>query len=235
MPFRFKQYTVDDAGCPMKVGTDSVLLGAWANLENSRTVLDIGTGCGLLALIAAQRSEASVTAIEIDPDAVKAANNNFKSSPWPGRLKAICISLQKFTEDGNMQLFDHIISNPPYFINSLKAPDPERSNARHTDQLPYELLASASAKLLKPDGRLSLVLPMNESEIFRKISEDYGLYINNKLNIVPKEGKPANRVLMEFGLFENLYYWEETLMIRDQSGDYTNDYKELTREFYLNF
>jgi tRNA1Val (adenine37-N6)-methyltransferase len=235
MSFRFKQFSVDDINCPMKVGTDSVLLGAWAKLEKSRKILDIGTGCGLLALMAAQRSKATITAIDIDTDAIKAAKSNFLLSLWKNRLEARRFGLQEYAAICPAATFDHIITNPPFFINSLKAPDPERSNARHTDQLPYDLLASASAKLLKTDGRLSLVLPVNESEIFRKIAEVHGLYINNKLNIVPKKGKPANRVLIEFGLFENLYYWEENLMIRDQSGDYTNDYKEMTREFYLNF
>lgn len=235
MPFSFKQFIVDDSNCPMKVGTDSVLLGAWARLEKSRRILDIGTGCGLLTLMAAQRSKAAITAIDIDADAIIAAESNFLSSPWKNRLEALQTDLQKYATKCPPATFDHLITNPPFFINSLKAPDPERSNARHTDQLPYELLASSSAKLLKPDGRLSLVLPVNESEIFRKIAEVHGLYILNKVIIFPKEGKPANRVLMEFGLFMNLYYWEEDLMIRDQSGEYTNDYKELTKDFYLNF
>jgi tRNA1Val (adenine37-N6)-methyltransferase len=122
MAFRFKQFSVDDTGCPMKVGTDSVLLGAWAALENSRTILDIGTGCGLLAMIAAQRSEATITAIEIDPAAIEVAKSNFKRSLWSDRLEGICISLQEYLKEENPGLFDHIISNPPYFINSLKAP-----------------------------------------------------------------------------------------------------------------
>lgn len=235
MPFRFKEFIVDDSNCPMKVGTDSVLLGAWARLEKSRRILDIGTGCGLLALMAAQRSKAVTTAIDIDADAINAAESNFLSSPWKNRFEALQTSLQEYAAKCPPATFDHIITNPPFFINSLKAPDPERSNARHTDQLPYEMLASASAKLLKPDGRISVVLPVNESEIFRKIAEVYGLYLNNKLNIVPKKGKPGNRVLMEFGFLRSLYFKIDDLIIRDQSGDYTSDYKELTREFYLNF
>lgn len=235
MPFQFKEFKVDDSNCPMKVGTDSVLLGAWARIEESRRILDIGTGCGLLALMAAQRSNAIITAIDIDADAIKAAESNFLSSPWKNRLEALQAGLQEYAAKCPPATFDHIITNPPFFINSLKAPGKERSNARHTDQLPYELLASASSKLLKPDGRLSLVLPVNESEIFRRIAEAQGLFINNKMNIVPKKGKPGNRVLIEFRLIKNLDYWEEELMIRDQSGGYTNDYKELTMEFYLNF
>jgi len=235
MPFRFKQFSVDDTGCPMKVGTDSVLLGAWANLENCMRILDIGTGCGLLALMTAQRSSAKITAIDIDADAIKAAESNFFLSPWNDRLEAWQTGLQEYAPICPTATFDHIITNPPFFINSLKAPDPERSNARHTDQLPYELLASASAKLLKHNGRLSMVLPVNESEIFKKIASENGLSLVEQLCIIPRQGKPANRLLMEFGLEKKSYFRSGDLTIRDQSGEYTNEYKELTKDFYPNF
>jgi tRNA1Val (adenine37-N6)-methyltransferase len=234
MPFRFKQFSVDDTGCPMKVGTDSVLLGAWANLENSRTILDIGTGCGLLALIAAQRSEASVTAIEIDPEAVEIASTNFKNSPWSKRLEAICISLQKYTGEGNGQQFDHIISNPPYFINSLKAPGKERSNARHTDLLPYEVIAEAVTKLLAPEGSFSLILPYNESIVFKTKASKSGLHQTAEMPVIPKEGKSANRVLLEFKKIP-AQVRHSSLIIRHSNGEYTEEYKNLTKLFYLSF
>ena len=235
MPFRFKQFIVEDSNCPMKVGTDSVLLGAWARLENCSRILDIGTGCGLLALMAAQRSEAQITGIDIDLSAIGAAAENFVSSPWSGRLTALQTSLQDYAMDDTLHSFDHIISNPPYFINSLKAPELQRSNARHTDLLPFELLASAPAKLLSPDGRLSLVLPVNESEIFTGIAEQNGLHLAGMLQIFPRQGKPANRVLMEFGRIKKTIILTSGLVIRDVSGEYTSDYKALTKDFYLNF
>lgn len=219
----------------MKVGTDSVLLGAWARLENCSHILDIGTGCGLLALMAAQRSEAQITGIDLDKSAIGTAAQNFSLSPWSCRLTALQTSLQEYSLHYTLHSFDHIISNPPYFINSLKAPELQRSNARHTDLLPFELLASAPAKLLSPEGRLSLVLPVNESEIFTGIAEQNGLHLARLLQIIPRQGKPANRVLMELGRIKYPEILTNELVIRDASGEYTGDYKALTKDFYLNF
>jgi len=234
MPFRFKQFVVDDAACPMKVGTDSVLLGAWARLENSLSILDIGTGCGLLSLMAAQRSEAQITAIDIDPVATETARANFMISPWADRIEARCVSLQDFVKGQKETDFDHIVSNPPFFINSLKAPDPERSNTRHNDLLPFEDLAFASARLLAPGGRLSLVLPVTESAVFIDISSKFGLFLTRKLTVIPKAGKEANRLLLEFAR-QQMPMENSELTIRNESGEYTTEYKKLTRDFYLNF
>lgn len=234
MPFRFKQFVVDDAACPMKVGTDSVLLGAWARLENSPGILDIGTGCGLLALMAAQRSDARITAIDIDPVATASAAANFRISPWDGRLTARCIRLQDFQNEPEAGNFDHIISNPPFFINSLKAPDAERSQARHNDLLPFEDLAFASARLLAPDGRLSMVLPVAEGYLFIDIAAKTRLFLVRKLTVIPKAGKEANRLLLEFAR-QQMPMESTELTIRNESGEYTNEYKKLTSLFYLDF
>ncbi|MFH1121106.1 MAG: methyltransferase [Bacteroidota bacterium] len=234
MPFRFKQFVVDDAACPMKVGTDSVLLGAWAKLENSLSILDIGTGCGLLALMAAQRSEALITAIDIDPVANGSAAANFRISPWAGRLTARCIRVQDFQNETEAGNFDHIISNPPFFINSLKAPDPERSNARHNDLLPIEDLVKAVVKLLSPEGRFSLILPVQESIVFTDLANVAGLFLVSVITVIPKTGKEANRMLLEFGM-QQMNVETSALTIRDASGEFTTEYKKLTRDFYLNF
>lgn len=235
MAFRFKQFSVDDATSTMKVGTDSVLLGAWAGLENSRIILDIGTGSGLLALMAAQRSKAEIMAIDNDPAAIDSAKLNISLCPWSKRIEILHQSLQDYTEKCMPESFDFIISNPPFFINSLKAPDAGRSNARHTDLLPFEILAAASVKLLTPEGKLSLVLPVNESNIFSRIAEENGLYLHRKMMIIPKQDKPANRVLVEFGFMINRNVSNTTLIIRDLSGEYSREYRELTKDFYLNF
>ena len=235
MAFRFKKFSVDDATSTMKVGTDSVLLGAWAGLENSTKILDIGTGCGLLALMAAQRSQAEIMAIDIDPAAIDSAQLNISLCQWSKRIEVLNLSLQDYALQCLPKSFDFIISNPPFFINSLKAPDAGRSNARHTDLLPFEMLAAASAKLLTPDGKLSLVLPVNESLIFSKIAEENGLYPHRKMMIIPKQGKPANRVLVEFGFMINRNVSNTTMIIRDLSGEYSREYTELTKDFYLNF
>lgn len=235
MAFRFKQFAVDDAASTMKVGTDSVLLGAWAGLENSRKILDIGTGSGLLALMAAQRSQAEIMAIDNDPDAIVSANLNISQCPWSNRIEVKHLSLQDYATQCLPKSFDFVVSNPPFFINSLKAPDAGRSNARHTDLLPFEILAAASEKLLTPEGKLSLVLPVNESNIFSRIAEESGLYLHRKMMIIPKQGKPANRTLVEFGFMINRDVNNTTLIIRDLSGEYSHEYRELTKDFYLNF
>ncbi len=234
MTFRFKQFGIDDSGCSMKVGTDSVLLGAWADLPENGRILDIGTGCGLLALMAAQRSKASIYGIEIDEASAHQAVLNFSRSPWSNRLEAQCISLQEFA-NAQPQLFSHILTNPPYFVNSLKAPEVGRSRARHNDELPFEVLATLSFRLLTPDGKLSLVLPVNEAALFRTVAEQAGFHPNRILHVRPFENRPANRILMEFGKTAGQTITEEWLSIRGEDKNYTAEYKTLTRDFYLNF
>ncbi len=234
MAFRFKQFSVEDANCPMKVGTDSVLLGAWAKFDDCRQILDIGTGCGLIALMAAQQSQADIVAIDIDPKAIETAESNFKSSQWTDRLIAQCICLLEFSNTFTSQAFDHIITNPPFFNNSLKAPIAERSNARHTDLLSFEMLASATNRLLKPEGKFSLILPIKEGRLFAEIAKANHLYLTTSLIIVPKTGKPANRMLMQFEKSVKPAFTDE-LLIREANGEYTTAYKKLTGDFYLNF
>jgi len=219
----------------MKVGTDSVLLGAWARLQNSRHILDIGTGCGLLALMAAQRSEAQIIAIDVDQPAIETAAQNFSLSPWSSRLTALQTSLQEYSLKNTLHSYDHIISNPPYFINSLKAPEIQRSNARHTDLLPFAILAELSAGLLTDKGLLSLILPVNESEIYTQLAKVHHLFPSRQLNVIPRAGRTANRILMEFSKSEITETGIEELVIRDSSGNYTDAYQQLTRDFYLNF
>ena len=154
--FRFKRFSVLQSAQVHKVGTDGVLLGAWANFSDSKTILDIGTGTGLIALMAAQKSNAKITALDDDPQAIEISQLNFTNSPWQSRLTATCCALQKY-EPG--LLFDHIVSNPPFFVNSLKSPDSLRNIKRQADSLPHEILILAQKKLLKPDGKFSVILP----------------------------------------------------------------------------
>ncbi|MBW6492245.1 MAG: methyltransferase [Lentimicrobium sp.] len=233
MSFRFKQFSVDDSECPMKVGTDSVLLGAWANLPENGHILDIGTGCGLLALMAAQRSMAQITAIDINSQSVDQAKENFISSPWSNRLRALSESLQDFAMT-TATTFNHIISNPPYFVNSVKAPDKSRSGARHNDELPFQVLASLSSKLLNSNGRFSLILPKTQADLFVKIAFGENLFLERQLIISPFQNRAANRILLEFSkkIHENVTI--DTLFIRSNNS-YADAYKQLTRDFYLNF
>lgn len=231
MAFRFKQFSVDDSACAMKVGTDSVLLGSWASLDDATAILDIGTGSGLLALMAAQRSSATITAIDIDAQACHQATANFLNSPWSGRIICHNTGLENF-RIGNKH-FDHIITNPPFFINSLKSPEKDRNTARHTDSLPAETLMKQSASMLAPAGKLSLIFPLQDKQNIINLSIDNSLHLSRYTEIIPKQGKEPNRVLMEFSRYQVNEVMSSTIVIRDANSRYTPEYISLTEPFYL--
>lgn len=155
--FRFKQFAVRQDRCPMKVGTDGVLLGAWAEVRpGDRRMLDVGTGTGLIALMLAQRSAAWITAVDIDVECATQAAENFAASPWADRLDAVSVAVQRYDP---VEKFDLIVSNPPYYVDSLLSPDEGRNTARHAAGLPFGELAAAVVRLLSPGGRFALVLP----------------------------------------------------------------------------
>jgi tRNA1Val (adenine37-N6)-methyltransferase len=228
-PFRFKQFTVDDSKCAMKVGTDGVLLGAWVDVSAAETILDIGTGCGVIALMVAQRSKAHITAIDIDESAALQSKENFLSSPWQERMKAIHIAVQQFQPD---YLFDLIICNPPFFKNALKTPFHERNLARHNDTLSFESLVSQVNRLLSETGKFVFILPVDEAYEVIHIASSRRLHVSRCCNVYSREDKFPNRILAELSRKES---GESVsfLTIRDQNNKYTTEYKELTKDFYL--
>lgn len=237
--FQFKQFTIDQSLCAMKVGTDGVTLGAVADVEKARRVLDIGCGTGLLCLMTAQRNgTAEIVGIDIDEDAVRGATQNCEASKWAGRISIVGKSLQEFVEAAP-SAFDKIITNPPYFEDSLKAPKASRTLARHTDSLPFSELASSASTLLSDDGSLSIILPTDAHEKFEKIAEEYGLYLSKKTLVYPKPGAEVKRVVGEFVKIKNdeckMQNVEiETLTVETEiRHQYTDDYIRLTKEFYL--
>ena len=230
--FTFKQFTVYHDICAMKVGVDGVLLGAWTPVNSAARILDVGTGSGLIALMLAQRSEAEITAIDLDDGAIRQARINFMHSPWNNRLKLIHHSFQDYA-DSKPDLFDLIVSNPPYFIDSLKAPDDSRALARHTDSLNHEELLSGSVKLLKKTGRICMILPVDEGLQCVKLAEKFQLFCLQKVFIYPKPGKPAKRVLLEFGFYA-IKTPESSLTIENETRhSWSDDYISLTKDFYL--
>lgn len=163
--FQFKQFTVRHDKCAMKVGTDGVLLGAWAPVQNAKYILDVGAGSGLISLQLAQRNPwASITSIEIDPAAAAQAKENIQSSPWSDRMEVICSDFRDYHAENK---FDLIVSNPPYFVDALKCPDNQRCMARHTSELNYELLFGHSTHLLSEQGIISVIIP---SEVEKQLS-----------------------------------------------------------------
>ena len=185
--FSFKQFTVYHDRCAMKVGTDGVLLGAWADVVSARNILDIGTGTGLISLMMAQRCNAQIRAVDIDADAVEQARGNVAAS----QLQDIC----HFTSE---TLFDVIVSNPPYFTDSLKCPERQRNIARHTDLLDFDKLAESAARLLHSEGVFSVIIPADGKESFLMAATRYGLHLSHQTFIHTKPGSEPKRVLLAF-------------------------------------
>lgn len=234
MAFRFKQFSISDDNCSMKVGVDAVLLGAWCNVEGATRILDIGTGSGVIALMLAQRSEALIHAIEIDSKAAEQASFNASESPWSGRLNIENISIQHFMSSG-IQHFDMIVCNPPYFNNSLLSPASGRNQSRHSGEMPHDMLAMAFSELSSPAGRCCVILPVPESILFVSLMQANGFSPTRKMLVYPKPGKAANRAMIQFERNSVVFCLEEILEIRNSDNTYSNAYKELTRDFYLNF
>lgn len=228
--FTFKQFTIHHDRCAMKVGTDGVLLGAWTDLHSSSRILDIGTGTGLIALMLAQRNpEAFITAIDIDMEAVEQAHGNIQSSPWKNRVEVIQQDICTFIPNA---LFDTIVSNPPYFIDSLKCTDIQRNTARHTDTLDAEHLLSKVAELLTPNGRFSLILPADQTNDLLRLAAIHGLYPSRHTAVITRPGLAPKRILIEFRKKKETLQTNE-LVIELERHIYSEDYIALTKDFYL--
>ena len=222
--FKFKQFTIWHDKCAMKVGTDGVLLGAWAPLGSR--ILDVGTGSGLIARMLMQRCpEAEVEGIDIDEAAVAQAKEN--------GVRAFQARLQDWKSDIG-DCYDLIVSNPPYFQNSLKNPDRGRELARHTDSLGYEELIAHSARLLKEEGQLALILPAEAEEEIRNLAARYSLFPTHITRVYSKETKPARRVILAFNRKNSIVgLIEDSLVLEDEKGGRSAAYSKLCEEFYL--
>ena len=231
--FQFKQFRIEQKRSAMKVGIDGILLGAWADVSDCNSILDIGTGTGLIALMLAQRSQARITAIEIEKNAAEEAIENVAASPWKKRVDVQNVSLQKFAAESN-QRFDLIVSNPPFFQNSLKAGDENRSLARHTDSLPYKTLVEITSALLTEEGRSAFIFPksaLKEIEILVQLNQ---LYLKRITTVAPNEKKTVNRILVEMSKKENSTQ-ADSLQIYNNDGSWNDNFKTLTCDYYLNF
>lgn len=230
--FRFKQFTVNQHLCAMKVGIDGVLLGARTDTGNCKNILDIGTGTGLIALMLAQRCSAKIMAIDIDPGAIRQANENISSSPWPDRIETREISLQDYSEQTNDK-FDLIVSNPPYFINALKSPDPSRSTARHTYRLTHTELLLYSKKLLAEKGKICIILPVNEGFDCINYAKTIDLFCSKLVEVYPKPDKPVKRLIMEF-ITDRVETENSKIVIETtERHRYSEDFSLLLKDFYL--
>lgn len=228
--FRFKQFSVRQDNSALKVGTDAVLLGAAMTVSPAdRHLLDVGTGTGVIALMAAQRCpEAEIVAVEIDGPSAGEAAFNFAASPWSSRLQAICTPLQAYAPPGR---FDLIFSNPPYFDNSLTNPDERETAARHTISLSYGDICAFAAEWLTPEGRLSFILPSDGEQRLIRVAASFGLHPFRSLRIRTTAAKAPKRLIIEFSRTRSKVM-ENELTLQD-GPERSAAYSALTREFYL--
>ena len=228
--FKFKQFTIFHDRCGMKVGTDGVLLGAWVNVENVQRILDVGTGSGLISLQIAQRNKnTKLVAIEIDKETANQALENVEASPWRNRIQIICKNFRYYDD---IEKFDAIVSNPPYFIDALRSLDIKRRLARHVEELNYNLLFQHSKSLLNPRGAISIIIPSELEKLVLNTAWEYDFYLSRRTNVYTSPLKPCRRILFEFKNQQTKCEVNE-LYIKDGEGKYSDEYVALTHDFYL--
>lgn len=230
--FRFKQFSVLNDKSAMKVGTDGVLLGAWADVTGAKKVLDIGTGTGLIALMIAQRSDAEITGIEIDHDSACEAERNFTMSTWQNRLKVLKMDFNEYAKVCRDE-YDLIVSNPPYFVNSLECPDEKRLQARHTCALNYTQLIEGAVSLLADKGNICLITPIEVEGLLNEIVKKNGLSICKKVYVSSVVGSVAKRILWQISNKKGNCA-KYSFSIEISRHVYTDEYIALTKEYYLN-
>lgn len=230
--FKFKYFTVKQSDTLMKVGTDGVLLGAAANCKNSRRVLDIGTGTGLVSLMIAQRCNATIDALDINEEAIEIASENFLNSTWSERLKVIRSSIQNYSSNDK---YDLIVSNPPYFIAGNAAPVKGRAIARHDLELSLPDLFEAIKRLLHKNGLASIIYPALQKEFFENELKKSNLSIVKRLYISPKTGYEPNRIIFEIAYSSSNVTDAFIIIENTERHDFTEEYRMLTKDFYLKF
>jgi tRNA1Val (adenine37-N6)-methyltransferase len=232
--FSFKQFSIQQDRCAMKIGTDGVLLGAWTPINNNPfSILDIGAGTGIIALMLAQRSNAEqIDALEIDEEAYEQSVDNFENSPWSDRLFCFHAGLDEFVEEPEDE-YDLIVSNPPFYTEDYKSENEQRDLARFTDAMPFEDLIEAAALLLSENGIFSAIIPFKEEELFLALAKEYDLH---PLKITRVKGTPTTKIkrsLLAFSRNTNAVITIDELIIETSRHQYTPEYIELTKDFYL--
>jgi tRNA1Val (adenine37-N6)-methyltransferase len=235
MGFKFKQFAIDDNLCGQKVGTDSIMLGSWSEPQHARYILDIGTGSGLLLLMQKQQalSSTKLVGIDVDPVSIEQAENNITQSGWEN-LQVVCEAIQNYD---CQQKFDLIISNPPYFIHNKKLICEHATNrysARHDNLLDLNQLLFSVNRFLDEQGAFRVIIPFNLYETLRDNASSYGLHAVRECTVQASYDKPVSRVMIEFK-HTCKPLLSSNLVIHDCDGDYSDDYRDLCREFYLKF
>ena len=233
--FVFKKFSIHQHKCAHKVGTDAVLIGSWAEVSKANTILDIGTGTGIIALMMAQKSQAQIDAIDIEQGSFEQAEENASHSIWANRIKIYQKSLQDFAANSTKK-YDVIITNPPYFVDSSKAPDEERSHARHTDTLTFADLIVGVKKILSDKGMFYIILPTKEATDFKALAEKSNLHLVKLLRVKTKSSNDLEKRHIMLFKFTKEPLAEQILSIENEGRhNYTEEYKKLTGDFYLHF
>lgn len=235
--FRFKQFSIWHDQCAMKVNTDGILLGAWTELNQAKQIADIGTGTGLIALMLAQKGQnlkqqINISAIEIDQAAAQQASFNVAQSPWQNLIDINHQSFQQFSEYTDAS-FDLLVSNPPYFTDSLQAPDKSRNLARHNHGLSFQQLLENAAKITTAQARFNLILPCNEAERLLQLAPKYDWQLQHHCKVSTVTAKQPSRSLLSLdkGLMQEPQSSE--LTIRNKDNSYHQSFIELCQDFYL--
>lgn len=230
--FQFKHFALSNQRSAMKVSTDGVLLGAWSSIPAEGVICDVGCGTGLLALMLAQRSKARVIGVEIDKSAFDEMQYNFIQSPWSDRVRAVHGDICVLAD--SLPMVDMIISNPPYFTDSLRADDGARDLARHEESLSYEALVEIASCKLNESGFLSLIAPYDRRDEIVAYGVDSRLHLVRECRVAYRKGKHSKRVMMELGKVDTGYDLTE-MAVQNEGGGYTDEYRALTKDFYLDF
>lgn len=231
-PFFFKKFALFHHRSTMKIGTDAILLARWVEVTANDDVLDIGTGCGLIPLMLAQKGIKSADAVEIDKDSCEEAAQNFGNSAWKSQLSAINADVKVYAAHCEKK-YDLIVSNPPFYFGDNIPEKAKKGLARHTNTLGYNDLLASVKKLLKPDGRFALVLPALESKTFLKEAENQSFFLQKEMKIVPIEGKEPNRINMQLVVNQVDVIGTETFVLRNKDHTFTNYYKDFLKDYYL--
>ncbi len=233
--FQFKQFRIEQSDCAMKVGTDGVLLGAWADLKGIKRAIDVGAGTGLLALMLAQRQpRLKIDAVEIEGTCFLQLLDNIGRSPWQDRIEGHHVPIQEYAQQSS-QKYDLLISNPPFFQRSSKSATLGKALARHDDFLSQEDLLEASDKLLNENGRLVVIYPPSEANSFQQKAEIKGFFLHRLLNIYPHPRKNIKRKLLDFSRHIQPVEESDLFIELEKRHQYSEEYRKLTKEFYLKF
>jgi len=233
--FRFKQFNVDQSGCAMKINTDGVLLGALVIADHPKTVLDIGTGTGVIALMLAQRFvDAKIDAIEIDTTAANTAKTNFSYSPFSQRLNVYPLGFEEFFATNPDRNYDLIVSNPPFFINSLKSPEAKKELAKHTDEDFFKKLIKTAVAHLSLEGSFWLIIPLTIADFVFYLASEGNLCLQKRINVRSFEDSAPHRIIACFG-FEKVSTEISKLVIYKSAGNYSEEYTKLLQPYFIAF